>query len=203
LPWAVCFGAVGRLPRSAQAVVSVPFWPNRASFSNQTSTARRDGPRRWRRPARGDFFEGVPGLGVAAGVPRPGAQGLESEAMQQVVDSLQRADDAELVAEDAADVLAAEGADAVGLSRPGAEPCLEPFLVVSGERPLAAAPGPVVQGVGPVCVVSGDPGLHLALGEEHLGHDLGGALAEQRQADDHQTRTRCSTWQRSANWPAV
>jgi hypothetical protein len=34
--------------------------------------------------------------------------------MQQVVDGLQRADDAELVAEDAADVLAAEGADRHG-----------------------------------------------------------------------------------------
>ena len=37
LAYAVCFGAVGRVPRSAQTLVSDPFWPNRASSSNQTS----------------------------------------------------------------------------------------------------------------------------------------------------------------------
>ena len=30
--------AVGRDPRRAQTVVAVPFWPKRASSSNQTST---------------------------------------------------------------------------------------------------------------------------------------------------------------------
>jgi hypothetical protein len=73
-------------------------------------------------------------------VRRPGAQGLEAEAMQQVVDGLQRADNAELVAEDAADILAAERADAIGLVRAGAETDREPLLLVGGERPLAAAP---------------------------------------------------------------
>ena len=34
----VCRTAVGRDPRAAQTVVSVPFWPKRASSSNQTST---------------------------------------------------------------------------------------------------------------------------------------------------------------------
>jgi hypothetical protein len=41
--------------------------------------------------------------------PRP--QRLEAEAMEQVVGRLERADHAELVAEDATDVLAAEGAE--------------------------------------------------------------------------------------------
>jgi hypothetical protein len=68
----------------------------------------------------------------------------------------------------------------------GMEPCLEPLLG-GGERPLAATPGSVGQGVWPVGVVAGDPGVDLTLGEEHLGHDLGGGLAEQRQPEGYQS----------------
>ena len=58
---------------------------------------------------------------VALGVAWAGTQRAEAEPAQQVVDGLERTQHAELVAEDAADVRAAQDADAVGLGGAGAE----------------------------------------------------------------------------------
>ena len=74
-------------------------------------------------------------------MPRPGAEGLEPQAVQEVVDGLQATDDAELAFEDAAEVLAPQGTHAVGLGRTGPEPIPELLLLAVGQRPLAAATG--------------------------------------------------------------
>lgn len=119
-------------------------------------------------------------------MPRPGAEGLEAEAVQQVVDGLQGAQHAELLGEDAAGALAPQGADAVGVGRAGPEAVAGPLLLVRGERPLAAAAAAVGQGVRPRGVVAGDPGADLAVGQQHLAGDGPRGLAEQGQPDGGQ-----------------
>jgi hypothetical protein len=171
------------VPRSAQTVVSVPFWPNRASSSNHTSTRSPGRAAATSAAWAGSFFQALLGLRVGLGVARPGPQRLEPEAVQQVVGRLERAADAELLLEDAADVLAAQGADPVVGGRAGPQPASEPALLVGGERGLRPAAGPVGEGGAPGGVVAGDPGADLPLGQEHLGGDLGRGVAEEGQPD--------------------
>lgn len=111
----------------------------------------------------------------------PGPQGLEPEAVQQVVHGLEAPGHAELGLQDAADVLAPQGAYPVPLGRPGGEPVPEPPLLVARQRGLAAAAGPVGQCGGAAGVVPGDPGADLPLGQEHLPGDLRGGAAEEGQ----------------------
>ena len=115
-------------------------------------------------------------------MPRAGPQRLEAEAVQQVVDGLEAAGDAELLAEDAPHVLPAEGADAVGGRRAGPQALGESEPLGGVERRLAAAPRRVGQAGGPGGVVAGDPGADLPLGEQHPAGGVGGGVAEQRQA---------------------
>ena len=114
---------------------------------------------------------------------RAGAQGAEAEPVHQVVDGLQRSQHAELDLQDAADVLAAQRADAVGLGGAGAEPVAEPALLLGGERSAPAAPGPVGQGVEAAVVVARHPGADLSVGEQNLGSDGRGGPAQQCQPD--------------------
>src|SRR5262249_28805129 len=114
---------------------------------------RRGGHGRLRRPARGGSFEAVLGRRVGLGGLRPGAQGLEPEPVEQVVDRLEAAGHTELVPPDPAHVLPAQRAHPVGLGRPGPEPLLELLLLVVGQGLLAPAPGAVDQGLGAAGVV--------------------------------------------------
>ena len=116
-------------------------------------------------------------------MPRAGPQRLEAQLVQQVVDGLEAAGDAELLAEDAPHVLAAERADAVGGRRAGPQPGRQAGLLVGVERRLAAAPRRVGEPGGAGGVVAADPGADLPLGEQDLGGGRGGGVAEQRQAD--------------------
>ena len=115
-------------------------------------------------------------------MPRPGPQRLEAEAVQQVVDGLEAAGDAELLAEDPPHVLPAERTDAVGGRRPGPQARGEPQPLGGVERRLAAPPRRVGEAGGAGGVVAGDPGADLPLGEQHLAGGVGGGVAEQRQA---------------------
>jgi hypothetical protein len=115
-----------------------------------------------------------------------GAQRLEPESVQKVVDGLQAADDAELLLQDAADVPAPQDAHPVRFGRAGPHPFPESVLLVGGERGLPPTPGEVGQGVRAAGVVPADPGADLALGQEYLGGDLRGGPAEQGQPDGRQ-----------------
>jgi hypothetical protein len=106
--------------------------------------------------------------------------------VQQVVDGLQAAEHAELLPEDAADVLAAQGADAVGRGRAGPEAFLEALLLLGAQRASAAAARAVEQAVGAGGVVAADPRADLAGGEQDLGAALLGGLPQQGQADGGQ-----------------
>jgi hypothetical protein len=119
----------------------------------------------------------------------PGAwpERLEPQPVQQVVDGLQRADQPELLPEDAADVLTAQRTHAVGVGRPGSQPAPELLLLVVRQRRPAAAPGSVGQGPGGPAVVPGDPGANLSLGQEHLLGHLSRGGAEQGQANGRQS----------------
>ena len=57
-------------------------------------------------------------------------QGSEAEPVQQVIDGLRRAQHAELGFQDAADVLAPPGADAVRLGRAAAESVAQPLFLL-------------------------------------------------------------------------
>jgi len=119
-------------------------------------------------------------------VPRPRPQRLEAEAVEQVVDGLEASQHAELRSQDAADVLAPQGADPVGVGRAGPEAVFEPLLLVGIERSLAAAAVAVGQGVGPAGVVAGQPGADLAVGQQHLCGDGPRSVAKQGQPDGGQ-----------------
>lgn len=56
LAYAACLGAVGRLPSRAQAVVSAPFWPKRASPSSRASTSSPGCAASASATAEGNFF---------------------------------------------------------------------------------------------------------------------------------------------------
>ena len=114
---------------------------------------------------------------------RARAQGLEPEPVQQVLDGLEAANHAELVLQDSAHVLAAQGADPVGLGRPGAESVLELLLLIVSQGLVAPAPGSVDQGIDPARVVPCDPGAHRPLREQHLLGDVGCGVTEQGQSD--------------------
>ena len=118
---------------------------------------------------------------------RPRPQRLQAEAVQQVVDRLQAAEHAKLLLEDAADVFAAERADAVGRGRPRQDAPLEALLLLGSQRPLAAPALFVEQAVGPAGVVAADPGADLAGGEQDVGADLLGGLPQQGQPDGGQS----------------
>ena len=114
---------------------------------------------------------------------RPRHQRAEPEAMQEVVDGLLAQVDAELGGEDAADVGAVEGADAVLGGRPGLDPLPKAVVLGEVEPGLAAAPGSVGQGVGAPVVITPRPLLDGAWGAAEGRGDLGGRLAGGSQDD--------------------
>jgi hypothetical protein len=97
--------------------------------------------------------------------------------VQQGVDRRQAVEDAELAAEDRADLGAAERAGGVPGDRPGVQADAEPLggLVVEEGGPAGA--GPVVEGDLALVVVAGDPGLGGAAGAAQGGGDLRGGAA--------------------------
>jgi hypothetical protein len=114
--------------------------------------------------------------------------------VQQVVHRLQAPDHAELALEDPTHVLAAQGAPAVDRGRTGPQPLLELLLLVACQGLLATAPGSVGQRVGAAGVVPGDPGAHLALGQEHpLGH-IGRGVPEHGQSNGAQPARDPRPW---------
>lgn len=110
-------------------------------------------------------------------MPRPRPEDREAERVQQVVGRLEPADHAELDLQDAADVLAAQGADAVVGRRPGVEARLQLPFLVRRQRALAAAAGAVAEAVEPAFVVAADPGVDRASGELDLGGEFRERLA--------------------------
>src|SRR5436305_1526956 len=107
-----------RRPPPAPRCPGTRGWTSGAAAGTATpAPAPRGGPRRPRRCGRGGSFETALGRRVGPRVPRPGAERLEPEAVQQVVDGPGRPEDAERIAEGAADVLAPQGAHAVGVGR--------------------------------------------------------------------------------------
>jgi hypothetical protein len=119
-------------------------------------------------------------------VPRPRAERLEPEPVQQVVDGLQAAGDAELGPEDAADVLAPQGTHPVGTGRAGPQAVPQPLLLFRRQRAIPPAAEEVGQGVRAAGVVPADPDPDRPLGQEHLGGDLRRGAAEEGQPDGGQ-----------------
>jgi hypothetical protein len=127
-------------------------------------------------------------------VARAGAQGLEPESVQQVVNRLQAADHAEFVLQDPAHVFTAQGAHPVGVSRTGSESVSELLLLIVGQGLLAPAPGSIGQCIGSAGVVPRDPSAHLARGQEHPLGDIGRGVAEQGQADGAEPARDACPW---------
>ena len=81
------------------------------------------------------------------------------EAMQQVIDRLPAQADAEFLLQDAVQVLAAEGADAILGGGPGLEAVSEPRHIRRGQSGRASGVGPLLEGRQPPLVVAVHPGL--------------------------------------------
>ena len=107
----------------------------------------------------------------------PGHQAAEAEAMQQVVDGLEAQEHAELPLEDAAEVGAVEGADAVLGRGAGLEPLAEAGQFRPGQAGRATGVGPLAQRLGAAAVVAGDPGLDGADAAAEGRGDPGGGAA--------------------------
>lgn len=112
----------------------------------------------------------------------PGVEAGVAQAMQQRVDAGQVVSDAELGREDGADVLGAEGADAIGRGGSGVDPLAEAFDRPLGQARGLAGPGAVAQGVWPLGIVTGDPALggppRWSEGRGDLGSGEGGGGRE-------------------------
>ena len=124
-----------------------------------------------------DLLEELLDLGVGLLVLGPGHQAAVVEAMQQVIDRLTAQGHAEFLLQDAAQVLAPEGADAVLGLGPGLEALLEPPHIRSRQAGRASGVGPLLEGRNAPLVVAGNPGLNgAATASQGLG-DLGGGVA--------------------------
>ena len=95
--------------------------------------------------------------------------------MQQVIDRLPAQSHAEFLLKDAAQVPAAEGADAVHGSGPGLEAHTEPRHNGFRQTGRASGVGPLLEGGDAPPVVAADPGLHGATrASQGAGDRLGG-----------------------------
>ena len=109
-----------------------------------------------------DLLEEFLDLGVGLLMLGPGHQAAGIEAMQQVIDRLPAQADAEFLLQDAAQVLAAEGADAILGGGPGLEAVSEPRHIRRGQAGWASGVGPLLEGRQAPLVVAADPGLNGA-----------------------------------------
>src|SRR5262249_31014236 len=107
----------------------------------------------------------------------PGHQAGEAEAVEQVVDGLLAQAHAELALEEAAQVGAVEGADAVLGRGPGLDPPAEALQLGPGRAGPAAGAGPLPQGVGAAAIVASDPALDRAHTAAEGPGGLGGGAA--------------------------
>jgi hypothetical protein len=131
-------------------------------------------------------LERLLGFGRRLRVAGPGAERLEPEGVEQVVDGGQRPDQAELGRQDAADVRPAEGAHPIGRRRPGPQAVGHAGPGGLVERRLPAPPGGVGQPVRAAGVVPGDPGPDLPGREDDVRGDVLGAAAEEGEPDGGQ-----------------
>ena len=92
-----------------------------------------------------DLLEEFLDLGVGLLMLGPD-QAAVIEAMQQVIDRLPAQADAEFLLQDAAQVLAAEGADAILGGGPGLEAVSEPRHIRRGQAGRASGVGPLLEG---------------------------------------------------------
>lgn len=106
--------------------------------------------------------------------------------MEQVVDGLQRPADAELLAQESADVLAPESTHPVGRGRAGPQAVLEALLPAVVEGGLPPAARPVRERGEAAGVVPGDPGADPPLGKENLLADFGRGVPEPGEPDGGQ-----------------
>ena len=110
-------------------------------------------------------------------------QGHSAQAMQQVIDRLPAQSHAEFLLKDAAQVPAAEGADAILGPGPGLEPRSEPRHILLRQAGRASGVGPFLEGRHAPPVVASDPGLHGATRASQGTGDGGGGLALHGQDD--------------------
>ena len=140
----------------------VPFWPKRGFIleigMNLLLGMRGDGVDL----LDDDLLEEFLDLGVGLLMLGPGHQAAGIEAMQQVIDRLPGAAHAEFLLQDAAQVLAAEGADAILGGGPGLEAVTEPRHIRRGQAGRASGVGPLLEGRQAPLVVAVDPGLNGA-----------------------------------------
>ena len=122
-----------------------------------------------------DLLEELLDLRVGLLVLGPGHQAAVAQAMQQVIGRLPAQADAEFLLKDAAQVPAAEGADAILGPGPGLQPRSEPRHILLRQAGRASGVGPLLKGRDAPLVVAGDPGLNgAARTSQGLGDRLGG-----------------------------
>src|SRR5579871_6579137 len=97
--------------------------------------------------------------------------------MEKVVDGLLPRGHAEFALEDAPEVGAAKGEDAVLGRGPGLRPLSEAGQLRPGQARRAAGVGPLVPSLGPAGVVTGDPALDRAYAAAEGRGDPGGGSA--------------------------
>src|SRR5271165_2572643 len=127
-------------------------------------------------------------LGVGLLMLGPGHQAAVIEAMQQVIDRLPAQAHAEFLLQDAAQVLAAEGADAILGGGPGLEAVTEPRHIRRGQAGRASGVGPLLEGRQAPLVVAVDPGLNGAARASQGPGDRGGGVALLGQNDGLMTQ---------------
>ena len=135
-----------------------------------------------------DLLEEFLDLGVGLLMLGPGHQAAVIEAMQQVIDRLPAQADAEFLLQDAAQVLAAEGADAILGGGPGLEAVSEPRHIRRGQAGPASGVGPLLEGRQAPLVVAADPGLNGAVRASQSPGDRGGRMALLGQHDGLMTQ---------------
>ena len=135
-----------------------------------------------------DLLEEFLDLGVGLLMLGPGHQAAGIEAMQQVIDRLPAQADAEFLLQDAAQVLAAEGADAILGGGPGLEAVSEPRHIRRGQAGRASGVGPLLEGRQAPLVVAADPGLNGAVRASQGPGDRGGRMALLGQHDGLMTQ---------------
>src|SRR5208282_826795 len=135
-----------------------------------------------------DLLEEFLDLGVGLLMLGPGHQAAVIEAMQQVIDRLPAQAHAEFLLQDAAQVLAAEGADAILGGGPGLEAVSEPRHIRRGQAGRASGVGPLLEGRQAPLVVAADPGLNGAARASQGPGDRGGGMALLGQDDGLMTQ---------------
>ena len=135
-----------------------------------------------------DLLEEFLDLGVGLLMLGPGHQAAGIEAMQQVIDRLPAQAHAEFLLQDAVQVLAAEGADAILGGGPGLEAVTEPRHIRRGQAGRASGVGPLLEGRQAPLVVAVDPGLNGAARASQGPGDRGGGVALLGQHDGLMTQ---------------